>query len=473
MKKFVQRNAGSQWLLTGAICLGICLWMSSLGVGMAWNDDSADRSEAPSVGGPQSPSDTPEKSAETPKNTSETPQTEASPTEETTEQPASEPMAGSESSESAPQPPSTSEPVAEPNAQPNVQPSPKSTEESPSKPGPEPAASESAQHPTVESGTAPPSEPAVIPPAESSPLPASGAQKPASEPKPDSPAASGPKPTPGSQADPKSKTYLLRYQFHPGETIRWEVTHQATIRTTVSGITQTAESVSVSVKVWKVRDVQPEGTATFEHLVERVQMWQKLTGRQEVRYNSETDKDPPPGFQTIAKSIGVPLAQVTLSPQGKVLRRQRHIVQPQDQNDSPMTLPLPEEPVAIGASWSDLFELDVPLENGAIRKVKTRQRFTLLDVQDGIATIEATTQILTPNLPPEIEAKVIQQDSTGKIRFDLQQGRVLEQQIEVDKRVIGFRGEASSLHCASRFCEKLLDSATHTAQQSSPPASHR
>ena len=250
--------------------------------------------------------------------------------------------------------------------------------------------------------------------------------------------------------------YLLRYKFHPGETIRWEVTHQALIRTTVSGVSQTAESVSRSVKVWKVLQVQPDGTAILEHMVENVRMWQKLTGRQEVRYDSQTDKDPPPGFQTIAKSIGVPLAKITLSPSGKVLHRQRYISQPQEQPDSPITMPLPAEPVAVGGSWSETLELEVPLETGAVRKVKTKQIFTLKEVRDHIATIEAATQILTPNLPPEVEAKLIQQASAGTIRFDLQRGRVIEQQIEVDKRVIGFRGEASSLHCMSRFHEKLL-----------------
>jgi len=285
----------------------------------------------------------------------------------------------------------------------------------------------------------------------------------------DSESAAKPSPSPKQSPPekPASNVYLLRYKFHPGETIRWEVTHQANIRTTVSGISQTAESVSRSMKVWKVQQVQADGAAVFEHLVESVQMWQKLTGRQEVRYNSQTDKDPPPGFQTIAKSIGVPLAQITLSPEGKIVHRKRYIVQPQDQNDSPITMPLPAQPVSIGASWSDIFELDVPLETGVVRKVKTKQKFTLLDVHDGIATIEAATQILTPNLPPEVEAKVIQQQSAGKIRFDIDQGRVVEQQIEVDKRVVGFRGEASSLHCMSRFHEKLL-SPSQTAQQPKP-----
>ncbi|HPP53245.1 MAG TPA: hypothetical protein PK777_09865 [Thermoguttaceae bacterium] len=298
-------------------------------------------------------------------------------------------------------------------------------------------------------------------------------EAPSASPTPDAPEQTSPSPKETSPEKTTSEKRVLRYKFQPGETIRWEVTHQANIRTTVSGVSQTAESVSQSVKVWKVLQVQQDGAAVFEHRVESVQMWQKLTGRQEVRYNSQTDKDPPPGFQTIAKSIGVPLAKITLSPEGKILHRQRTAAAAsQDQNDSPITMPLPTEPVAVGDSWSDIFELDVPLETGAIRKVKTKQMFRLLNVQDDIAVIEASSQILTPNLPPEIEAKIIQQQSAGKIRFDIQRGRVVEQQIDVDKRVVGFRGEASSLHCMSRFHEKLLDS-PQTARRSPDDASQK
>jgi hypothetical protein len=74
-----------------------------------------------------------------------------------------------------------------------------------------------------------------------------------------------------SQATPSDsgpEKFTLRYNFHPGESIRWEVLQQARVRTTVSGTTQVADTVSKSVKVWRVTEVERDGTATFEHLVE-------------------------------------------------------------------------------------------------------------------------------------------------------------------------------------------------------------
>ena len=269
----------------------------------------------------------------------------------------------------------------------------------------------------------------------------------------------------GPAAADSAKKYTLQYQFHPGETLRWKVTHRATVRTTVSGTTQTAESVSISVKAWHVTDVQPDGTATFEHRVDSVDMRQKLTGRQEIRYNSETDKEVPLGFQSIAKSVGVPLALVTMDGCGKIVKRRRMVTKLGDRNDSPMAIPLPKEAIPIGHTWSELYDIDVPLDKGGIKKVKTRQTFTLKEVKAGVATIEVATNILTPNLPPSVEAKLIQQETAGKVYLDLDAGRIANQQMDLDKRVIGFRGDASSLHYLTRFTEKLLPEEPATASR--------
>ena len=42
------------------------------------------------------------------------------------------------------------------------------------------------------------------------------------------------------------------------------------------------------------------------------------------------------------------------------------------------------------------------------------------------------------------------------MRFDIDAGRVLGQEMDVDKGVVGFRGEASSIHYLTRFTEEFL-----------------
>jgi hypothetical protein len=267
-----------------------------------------------------------------------------------------------------------------------------------------------------------------------------------------------------------AEKYTLRYKFQPGQMLRWDVVHRAKVKTTISGTTQTAETVSQSVKAWRVKDVRPDGTATFEHSVESVDMTQKLTGRQEVRYNSKTDKKVPLGFETMAQSVGVPLSLVTLDNRGTVLHRQRFAGKGNSENEAPMTIVFSEDAVAVGGNWSLPAEIDVPLANGAIKRIKTEQKFVLESVQNGIATIQVSTQILTPIHDPSIEAMLIQRESAGTVRFDIDAGRVIGQQMDLDKKVVGFRGEASSLHYITRFTEEFLPEEAKTASRSAESA---
>ncbi|MEX2558768.1 MAG: hypothetical protein WD403_02585 [Pirellulales bacterium] len=268
-------------------------------------------------------------------------------------------------------------------------------------------------------------------------------------------------------AESSGQKYLLRYKFEAGETIRWEVVHQAQIRTTVSGTTQTAETLSKSIKVWQVASVDDQGQAVFVHSVESVDMRQKLTGRQEARFNSLTDSRPPEGFADVADAVGVPLATITLDALGNVVRREHQ--RPKTSASAGMiTIPLPDEPVAVGHEWLLPSDVQVSLKQGGFKKIKTRQRFTLVEIQDGLATIRIETQVLSPVRDPNIEAQLIQTESNGTARFDISAGRIVSQQTDVDKRVHGAPNEASSLHCLTRFTEKLLPAASQAAGGEQP-----
>jgi hypothetical protein len=263
--------------------------------------------------------------------------------------------------------------------------------------------------------------------------------------------------------------YELRYKFTPGEVVMTEVVHQANVRTTIQGTTQTAETRSCSTKLWKIDSVDASGNATFTHMVDNIEMWQKASGRQEVRYNSQTDETPPAGYEEVAKSVGVPLSIVTMDPRGTIVKRE--IPHKGALNVSTqITMPLPEGPIAIGETWSTPIEVDVTLQDGSHKKVQTRQQFTLENVTDGIAHVAIDSQVLTPIRDPSIEAQLVQRMSTGWVKFDLEAGRVVSQQLELDKHVVGFNGPASSMHYVTRVTETLLgDGEAGSAEAGSQP----
>jgi hypothetical protein len=267
----------------------------------------------------------------------------------------------------------------------------------------------------------------------------------------DEPGASGAKPK-----------FTLRYKFNQGERLYWEVGHRARIRSTVGGSTQTVETSSDSLKVWRVESVNGKGEITLVHQVDRVQMRHRTSGREEtvVEIPSPDGKSPPLGYEQMADDVGVPLTRLTMDASGKVIRREDLRKQKRPTvtaHDAPMTIPLPTKPLAIGEKWSSENVVTAPRKQGGQKVVKLEQRFTLHDVRRDVATIALETLVLTPINEPEVQAHVVQSKMKGTIRFDLVTGRVVEQDLSLDEEVIGYpQTEASSMHYVMKFVEKYL-----------------
>src|SRR5262245_34327692 len=160
---------------------------------------------------------------------------------------------------------------------------------------------------------------------------------------------------PGASAAQK---HTLEYKFQADETPYWEVSHEARIRSTVGGTTQTVETHSDSTKVWQVESVGSKGEITLVHRVDRVRMRHSISGRAatEVEIPSPDGKKPPLGYEQMAEDIGVPLTRLVMDRRGKVISREdlRKKKRPAlTTQDAPMTIPLPERAVAIGDHWSN------------------------------------------------------------------------------------------------------------------------
>ena len=256
----------------------------------------------------------------------------------------------------------------------------------------------------------------------------------------------------------------LRYKLKSGEQLSYRVEHLATVETRIQGTKQTSQSRSVSTKLWSILDGEPAGQIRFTHGIQDVDMWSQVTGREEVRYNSQKDQEPPEEYEPVAKNIGKPLAQVTMDGQGKIVDRKNH-VETFDFGTGGLVVPLPEDPVKVGSTWSVPRTLRVRIEDGSIRAVSTRQHYKLRRIQTGVATISVETQILTPGIDARARSQLVQKMSRGEIKFDIDAGRVLSKELEWDEIVIGFNGPDSNMKYRARFIEKLEPKITRTAQK--------
>ena len=262
------------------------------------------------------------------------------------------------------------------------------------------------------------------------------------------------------------ETYRLRYQFRKGDILKWKVVHLATTETVIQDKPETSKTRSVAVRHWKVLDVDDEGNATIEVSVEYVDMWQKISDREEVRYDSRTDKTPPPEYLAVAETVGVPLLKAKVTPNGQIIQRDR----PKKNFDlglGDMTIPFPKTPLSPGQSWYVPRNMAVQLPGGTVKQIKIRQKYTLVKVETGVATIRVQSQPITPINNPQIEAQLMQDLIDGTIRFDVDAGRLISRQVDWDDMVLEFAGPSSMIKYRARLTETHIPSEPRTANAQS------
>ena len=208
--------------------------------------------------------------------------------------------------------------------------------------------------------------------------------------------------------------------------------------------------------VWKIVSVDAKtGHMTITNAIEYVDMWNEAQNREATRYDSRSGDPPPAEFAQVASTVGKPLAEITVDRHGRVIKRddgKQH-----DLGTGGLLVPLPEQPVAIDAEWSVPGAISVRLGDGTYKTVKTRQLYKLEKVQAGVATITTKTQLLTPNIDSRMRSQLMQKMTEGRIRFDLDAGRILSRQLDWDEDVVGFNGPQSNMEYLARHTEELTD----------------
>ncbi|TWU47616.1 hypothetical protein Poly51_54170 [Rubripirellula tenax] len=263
---------------------------------------------------------------------------------------------------------------------------------------------------------------------------------------------------------PTGEKYLLRYSLKPGEKIRYEVTHIAKTKTRIRGAEEISNVHTTSQRHWNVTDAKADGM-TFEHYVDSVAMTQQQGENEELRWDSTSGEKPVAVFEKVAEQIGEKLSTITINPRGQETNREDFGGTKATLGMGSLSIALPDEPVAIGASWSVPREVKARTEAGDVKIIKIRELFTLEKVQTGVATLSIRSEPLTPIDDESVRAQVVQQLSNGEIRFDVDAGRMISKQLNWDETVVGFQGANSLMEYRARMTESLVDGVERTASR--------
>jgi hypothetical protein len=247
-----------------------------------------------------------------------------------------------------------------------------------------------------------------------------------------------------------SKT-LLRYRFKKGEELHWNVQHTLKMKNIIGGMEENIETRSRAVKIWKTLDVDKQGTALFEYRVEDVDVHQSQTGKDDAVFNSRQDKTIPPEFVNLTGKIGVRLAHIKIDPQGETTKKPIREYEGSI-SENRIVIPLPDEPIEVGSTWSVPAQIDLPQPNQTVKKIRIRHEFNMEKMQSELATIKFSTLIFTPVTPKE-ESQLLEHYSSGTMDLDLQAGHFIRHQATIDQHVVGVQEAADSIRYLSRVTE--------------------
>ena len=129
----------------------------------------------------------------------------------------------------------------------------------------------------------------------------------------------------------------------------------------------------------------------------------------------------------------MPLSVVRMTPRGKVVSRDSSSVSRTRTMTAPIVLRLPDEPVAIGDTWDEPFDVRSTSKTAAPRSIQTRRHHKLADRRERHRHDRSHLPGALADRRP-IESQLVQRLMSGEVRFDIDAGRVVSQQMDVDKR---------------------------------------
>lgn len=268
----------------------------------------------------------------------------------------------------------------------------------------------------------------------------------------------GSKTSEAGEGETAEKTYELRYEWHAGDVLSWEVTHSNRTVTMVSGQTENVDTFTHSMKTWTVEKVDENGVGTVVNVVPWVDMRERKEDGTTITFDSRKEITPKVGFETVPESLGRELSRVEINARGEQISREdyRATTVVQQANQAYICIVFPEEAVPVGHSWTRQYPVYVPTRTGNLTRVEMLQRFTLESVEKGIAKIGFSTKIISPVQDSAIRAQLLDRLYTGTFLFDVENGRAIMLTERVDESALGFRGEVSSLKVSIDFLERLI-----------------
>jgi hypothetical protein len=257
---------------------------------------------------------------------------------------------------------------------------------------------------------------------------------------------------------------LLRYQFQPGQIVRYEVVLNDDYHIELADGIDNPYSHQNSTKSYEVKSVQEDGSAVLSLTIESIQLEIVQNGEKTKFDSTKKVEGPlPPEFLSLNGMVGKPHLEIVVSPTGEISSSKPigGNIQPES-NAGPSSfdvlMGLPEKPVAVGESWKEDVTVNVGLTaNPALQKpVKIQRVFTLKSYEDSVAVIDVQTRVLTVLDDASEELQLLRRKPKGTVVIDNKQGVMRSKSLTQKNEVTGFDSSASLFKFTQKQEETMI-----------------
>jgi len=275
------------------------------------------------------------------------------------------------------------------------------------------------------------------------------------------------------------QTWSLRYQFHPGQQLRYQSQQQMTLEA------QVGENHRVDVS--QVRQVRRYGVSETNGDLTKLSMqfedvWMQRQVDQEPAVEFRSSMKPhevPEVFKNVAHSLrgAAPVFRVTAL--GRSVVGTSDGVQPSsaDAPAAPAAAPardasadpgsflmlLPESAMAVGGTWKEEFQVQVRGGENLQLPVQILRTYRLEAVENGIARVTFRSSVRTPLRGTVIRSQLIQATPSGSFLLDISRGQMVRREFRWNETVIGALGPESILSSHGTQTDELLQAVAEPA----------
>ncbi|MBO7708706.1 MAG: hypothetical protein J6S42_08515, partial [Thermoguttaceae bacterium] len=259
-----------------------------------------------------------------------------------------------------------------------------------------------------------------------------------------------------------SQRYLLRYRFEPDSDQRWNVAHRVRKKVLMSGLETEIETVSQIVRRWHIEPHSadlPADLETVTYFIDEMILDQQETGKDPIRYDSRVDDEVPAEISVFGteKAVGQEISRFKIDQFGMMTEKEKMIQEyGGSPKDSRLLFPFPEEPVAVGETWTLPYTIFLQNRDKTVKTINAILKFTLTNVAGDLAVIEVRTVPTSIIGDPYLEGQLAERLFTGSCRLDMKSGKAIKTEVEFSRSVPEAYGTATFLDYRCRITEEAI-----------------